>query len=348
MGNSWQALDTQSLSPLACSVLGCPFIMSLASIRSLVQDDLDAADQFIYQELNSDIPLINQLVEYIVKSGGKRIRPLVAILTAKALDPCPQKHIDLAVAIELIHTATLLHDDVVDNSTLRRGNQTANAIWGNEASVLVGDFLYTRAFQIAVRLKNLDILNLFVNATNLIAEGEILQLLNAHNPNTTEEAYYEVIKRKTARLFELATQCSTALSSYTDDQMKAMQVFGMQFGIAYQLIDDALDYHASSIQTGKNIGNDLAEGKPTLPLIHAIRHGSSSEATLIQNALKKGSTENFAEIMEVIESTGGIDYTAKAAKQHAIEGQALLKQIPDSPYRKALHDLTEFVVERTF
>lgn len=323
-------------------------LMPLASIRSLVQADLDKTDHFIYKELNSDIPLINQLIEYIIKCGGKRIRPLLTLLTARALNTNSGKQVDLAVAIELIHTATLLHDDVVDNSTLRRGNQTANAIWGNEASVLVGDFLYTRAFQIAVRLQNIDILTLFVNATNLIAEGEVLQLLNAHNPETTEQAYFEVIKRKTARLFELATQCATALTPHSAAQMNAMQQYGMQLGIAYQLIDDALDYHSTKEETGKNIGNDLTEGKPTLPLIHAMRHGTPTETKLIQTALQDGSAENLSSIIGIIESTGAIEYTANAAKKHAREAQATLTYIPDSPYRKALHELSDFVVERTF
>jgi octaprenyl-diphosphate synthase len=235
--------------------------MPLHNIRSLVQSDLDAADHFIANELKSDIPFINQVVDYIIHCGGKRIRPLIVLLSAKAFSHQQNAHVDLAAAIELIHTATLLHDDVVDHSTLRRGNETTNSIWGNEASVLVGDFLYSRAFQLIVKLKNFTIMDIFSNATNLIAEGEVLQLLNCHDPHTTEQSYFEVISRKTAKLFEVASQIGTALSPYTSQQMNAMQAYGMQVGIAYQLIDDALDYQSSKEVMGKNVGNDLSEGK---------------------------------------------------------------------------------------
>jgi octaprenyl-diphosphate synthase len=322
--------------------------MSLASIRSLVQSDLEAADKFICTELQSDIPFINQLVEYIISAGGKRIRPLLVLLTAKACDHQHAQHIDLAVAIELIHTATLLHDDVVDSSELRRGHETANTIWGNEASVLVGDFLYSRAFQLIVKLKNLEILQIFADATNIIAEGEILQLLNCHDPDTTEEAYFEVIRRKTAKLFEVATQTGAALSAYTPQQMIAMQHYGMQLGIAYQLIDDALDYRANAAEMGKNIGNDLAEGKPTLPLIHALRKGTAAEVKLIRSAIKTGSHKKLDSIISIIESTGAIEYTAQTAKHHAQQAQSTLTHIPESPYRQALSDLAEFVVERSY
>lgn len=322
--------------------------MPLDSIRSLVQSDLEAADNFICTELRSEIPFINQLIGYILHAGGKRIRPLVALLTARAFNHQHKHHIDLAAAIELIHTATLLHDDVVDSSSLRRGHETANHIWGNEASVLVGDFLYSRAFQLIVKLKNLDVLTIFSDATNIIAEGEVLQLLNCHNPDTTELSYYEVIQRKTAKLFEVAAQTGTALSTYTTHQMNAMQDYGKQLGIAYQLIDDALDYHSSAEEMGKNIGNDLSEGKPTLPLIHALRHGSAAEIALIRSAIETGSSEHLQSIIAIIESTGAIEYTANAAKEHALKAQATLVHIPESPYRKALHDLTEFVVERSY
>lgn len=322
--------------------------MPLQSIQALVQSDLEETNKFICTELKSDIPLINQLVEYILTSGGKRVRPLLVLLTARAFNHQDKKQIDLAAAIELIHTATLLHDDVVDNSSLRRGHQTANSLWGNEASVLVGDFLYSRAFQLIVKLQNLEILNIFSDATNLIAEGEVLQLMNCRNPDTTEESYFEVIRRKTAKLFEVSTKISTALTTYSSNQMAAMQNYGLNLGIAYQLIDDALDYNASAEQIGKNIGNDLSEGKPTLPLIHAMRKGSKSEIALIRDAITNGNTENLESIIAIIESTGAIDYTANAAKQHALQANALLKNIPESPYRKALHDLAEFVVERSY
>jgi octaprenyl-diphosphate synthase len=310
-----------------------------------VQVDLEATDQFICSALKSDIPFINQVIEYILKCGGKRIRPLLVLLSANAFQHKKDQHIHLAAAIELIHTATLLHDDVVDNSSMRRGKETANTLWGNEASVLVGDFLYSRAFQLIVKLEHIPILNIFSNATNIIAEGEVLQLLNCHNPHTTEEAYFEVIARKTAKLFEVATQTGAALSTATGKHLNAMQYYGSHLGIAYQLIDDALDY---AEDTGKNMGNDLAEGKPTLPIIHALRKGTSAEVSLLQKAIKEGSRENLSDIMEIIESTGAIEYTAVAAKNHAEKARKMLLDIPESPYRGALKTLAEFVVERNF
>ena len=322
--------------------------MPLQSIRSLVQSDLLATDRFICTELKSDIPFINQLLEYILSAGGKRIRPLIVLLAARTFNHQKEQHIDLAAAIELIHTATLLHDDVVDNSTLRRGHETANALWGNEASVLVGDFLYSRAFQLIVRLGHLPILNIFADATNIIAEGEVLQLLNCHNPDTTEEAYYEVIQRKTAKLFAVAAETGAALATDNKAHWAAMKEYGLNLGIAYQLIDDALDYNTTSKEMGKNSGNDLREGKPTLPLIHALRQAKKSETDLIRQAIKTGSTENLSSIIEIIESTGAIEYTAQAAKQHALKASKLLSDFPDSPYRDALQTLAEFVVERTY
>ncbi|EKD55378.1 MAG: hypothetical protein ACD_60C00012G0003 [uncultured bacterium] len=322
--------------------------MSLELIRSPVQADLTATDKFICSELSSDVPFINQLVDYILTCGGKRIRPLIVLLTARALEHQGQQHIDLAAAIELIHTATLLHDDVVDSSALRRGNQTANHIWGNESSVLVGDFLYSRAFQLIVKLQNLEIMTIFSNATNLIAEGEVSQLINRHNPDTTEQLYYNIIQRKTAKLFEVASQIGAALCHYHPNQMAAMQKYGLSLGTAYQLIDDAMDYCSSANEMGKNRGDDLAEGKPTLPLIHALRLGKPAEVKLIRKAIKTGSTKNLDSILAIIESTRAIEYTANAAKLHAEEAMESLTQIPESPYRKSLQDLAEFVVARNY
>jgi len=321
--------------------------MPLELIRSLVQTDLTETDQFISRELKSDIPLINQLVKYILTCGGKRIRPLLVLLSARAFQHEKQRHVELAAAIELIHTATLLHDDVVDSSTLRRGHETANSIWGNEASVLVGDFLYSRAFQLIVKLQHLPILNIFSNATNLIAEGEVLQLINCHNPDTTEASYFEVITRKTAKLFEVATQAGAALSTENTAYLTAMQQYGLNLGIAYQLIDDVLDYSASAEQTGKNMGNDLAEGKPTLPLIYALTQGATHEVSLLRRAIETGSATELTTIVKIIESTGAIEYTANAAKQYAKQARDVLTLIPESPYRQALHTLAGFVVERS-
>jgi octaprenyl-diphosphate synthase len=322
--------------------------MALESIRSLVQSDLEAADRFISTELRSDIPLINDLVDYIITCGGKRVRPLVVLLSARAFNHENAEHIHLAAAIELIHTATLLHDDVVDSSDLRRGRNTAHTIWGNEASVLVGDFLYSRAFQLIVKLKNLEILDIFASATNIIAEGEVLQLINCRNPDTTEQSYFEVIQRKTAKLFEVASKIGTALSNYTVQQMAAMQQYGMQLGIAYQLIDDALDYSSSADEMGKNIGDDLAEGKPTLPLIYAMKKGTPAEIALIRSAIETGSNEKLQDILAIIESTRAIEYTATAAKDYAQQANSILSHIPDSPYRTALRNLADFVVERNY
>lgn len=322
--------------------------MPLESIRSLVRTDLTETDRFITNELRSDIPFINELVAYILSAGGKRIRPLLVLLAARALDHQKQQHIELASAIELIHTATLLHDDVVDSSNLRRGHETANAIWGNEASVLVGDFLYSRAFQLIVKLQHLPILSIFSNATNIIAEGEVLQLLNCHNPDTTEASYFDVIIRKTAKLFEVATQAGAALCTDNTDYISAMQHYGLNLGIAYQLIDDALDYSASAEQTGKNMGNDITEGKPTLPLIYALTQSTTQEVNLLRSAIETGSTTELATIVKIIESTGAIEYTANAAKKHAKQACDALNCLPESPYREALHRLANFVVERRY
>jgi len=322
--------------------------MPLDSIRSLVQTDLDATDRFITTELQSHIPLINQMVQYILNCGGKRIRPLLVLLSARACNHNAKQHIDPAAAIELIHTATLLHDDVVDSSTLRRGHDTAHTIWGNEASVLVGDFLYSRAFQLIVKLQNLTVMNIFSDATNLIAEGEILQLVNCNDPDTTEASYYEVIQRKTGKLFEVGSQLGPAISSASPAACDGLQEYGMNLGIAYQLIDDALDYNASAEQMGKNVGNDLAEGKPTLPLIHALREGTTAEVALIRKAIETGSTDQLDAILAIIESTKAIEYTADAAKKHAYKANLALKHVPESPYRQALHDLSEFVVARSY
>jgi len=321
--------------------------MPLESIRSLLQPDLAATDKLMTGTL-SEIPLIQQLTQHIFAAGGKRIRPLLTLLTANAFGHIDQQHISLAAAIELIHTATLLHDDVVDNSTLRRGNQTANGIWGNEASVLVGDYLYSRAFQLVVALKNQEILGIFAEATNLIAEGEIMQLANCHDPDITEEAYYDVIQRKTAKLFEVAAHTGAVLTNPTSDQTAAIKHYGISLGTAYQLIDDAMDYHSSASEMGKNTGDDLADGKPTLPLIHALRHAPSSEADILRDAIRTGSRENLDAILGVIESTGAIKYTAAAAEKQIQQALASLTIIPNSPYRQGLHDLAQFVIARTY
>ncbi|MDX1901115.1 MAG: polyprenyl synthetase family protein [Gammaproteobacteria bacterium] len=323
--------------------------MPLESIRTLVQADLDATDQFISGELLSDIPLINKLTKHIFSAGGKRIRPMLALLSANTFgQPHQQQHIFLAAAIELIHTATLLHDDVVDSSTLRRGNQTANDIWGNEASVLVGDFLYSRAFQLVVGLKNFDIIDIFAAATHLMAEGEVMQLANCHDPDVTEESYYDVIHRKTAKLFEIASHAGALLSQPAQTQTEAIKTYGIALGTAYQLIDDAMDYHSSTNEMGKNTGDDLAEGKPTLPLIYAMQNATTADTKILREAICTGSRKNLKAILSIIESTGAIQYTAAAAKKQAQQAIESLSVIPESPYRQALTHLAEFVVSRTY
>lgn len=322
--------------------------MSLESIRGLVSNDLEATNQFIITQLESKIPLIREILEYVLSCGGKRVRPMILLLSARALATKSDKHIDLAAVIELIHTATLLHDDVVDGSTLRRGNQTAHTIWGNEASVLVGDFLYSRAFQLVVGLKHERVLDIFSQSTHYIAEGEILQLMNCKNADTTEAFYYDIIQRKTAKLFEVAAELGALLSTDNEDQIRAMHDYGLNLGLAYQLIDDALDYNQSADETGKNVGQDIADGKTTLPLIHAMRKSKGTDLELLRRSIQNGSSENLSDILGIIESTDAIKYTADAARQHAIKAKQALAPIAQSPYRKALEDMSDFVVERTY
>jgi len=322
--------------------------MALEAARQLVQTELEATDKFIISQLQSEITLINQMVEYILKCGGKRIRPLILLLSAKAFNHSAEHPIHLAAVIELIHTATLLHDDVVDNASLRRGQKTANILWGNEASVLVGDFLYSRAFQVVVNLRCQSVLDIFAQATHFMAEGEILQLVHAHNPDTTEATYFEVIQRKTAKLFAVAAELGVAMLNRSEQEQKLMRGYGLDLGLAYQLIDDVLDYSESPEITGKNVGNDIAEGKMTLLMIHALRKGSKAEIALLRKAIESGETERVEDLIEIIESTGAIEYTAQLARQYAHKAGSALLQIPASPYRQALQDLAEFVIQRSY
>lgn len=322
--------------------------MSLEAIRDLISEDLKATDQFIVSHFESNIPLLKQIAEYVIMCGGKRIRPIVLLLSVRALNPKMNKHIDLAAVIELVHTATILHDDVVDSSTLRRGHKTANAIWGNQACVLVGDFLYSRAFQILSSSKNISGIACVTNATHFLAEGEILQMVNRNNPDTTEEFYFEIILRKTAKLFEIASHLGALLSSNSENEVAALRDYGTYLGLAYQLIDDVLDYSQSADQTGKNVGQDITEGKTTLPLIHAMRKSSGATLELLREAIKTGSNEKLPAILGIIESTDAIKYTADAAKHHAMKAKKSLSNIASNPYRKALEDLADFVVERTY
>ncbi len=322
--------------------------MDLAFIQEMLAEDMAAVDSLIRQRLQSHVALINRMSYHIISSGGKRLRPLLLLLTARTFNCQQPRRIDLAAVIEFIHSATLLHVHVVDDSKLRRGQETANAIWGNEASVLVGDFLYSRAFEMMVSVGSMRVMDILSRATNAIAEGEVLQLLNCNDADTTEESYLQVIRCKTAKLFEAATQLGAIISGCDEAQEQALKAYGMHLGTAFQLIDDALDYGASPQEMGKNIGDDLAEGKPTLPLIYAIRNGSPAQSQIIRHAIENGGLENIDAVREAIEATGAIAYTAHAAQGEADKAAAALRAVPPSPYKDALLALTEFSVTRTY
>lgn len=320
--------------------------MDLEAIHLLVEQDMQAVNQHILECLQSKVVLINQLGGYIVGGGGKRLRPLMALLSAKACGYQGQKHLSLAAIVELIHTATLLHDDVVDDSKLRRNRETANAIWGNEATILVGDFLYTRAFEMMVELNSMPIMGIMARATNTIAEGEVLQLLSCHDPDTTEARYMEVIHSKTAKLFEAATRIGAILSGASEEIIMAIAAYGMHTGTAFQLIDDVLDYRASPEIMGKNIGDDLSEGKPTLPLIYAMRVGNKKQCHVIRESIEHGGLDNIDTVLAAIASTGALDYTESVARDEAEKARNQLIAIPDSVYKEALIGLTYTAVER--
>lgn len=322
--------------------------MDIQSIYSLIKDDMSAVDSMIQFRLQSDVVLINQLGHYIINSGGKRLRPALAILCARACGYQGQNHINLATIIEFIHTATLLHDDVVDNSDMRRGRETANSLWGNEASVLVGDFLYTRSFEMMVEMESMRLMKVLSHTTNVIAEGEVLQLLNCNDADTTEERYLEVIHHKTAKLFEAAGLLGAVISESSADVEQAMTSYAMHLGSAFQLVDDLLDYSESSETIGKNIGDDLAEGKPTLPLIFAMQNGTEQQALIIREAIENGQRDKINEIIEIIESTGAIDYTSKAAENEVAQAKQALAILSDSPYKEALTSLADYSISRKF
>lgn len=321
--------------------------MKLETINQLANDDMLAVNQLIQNQVNSDVTLINQLGFYIVNSGGKRLRPLLTVLAARALDTKDNQHHTLAAIIEFIHTATLLHDDVVDESTMRRGRETANAVFGNQASVLVGDFLYTRSFQMMVSLKQMRVMQILSDATNVIAEGEVLQLMNCNDPETSEESYMQVIYSKTARLFEAATLLAAVLTEQSVEIELAMQDYGKYLGTAFQLVDDILDYAADAETMGKNAGDDLAEGKPTLPLLYAMWHGNSAQSTQIREAIETGNgMQHFADIMSTMHQTGALDYTKKQALNASEKAVQALIPLPESEYKQALIGLAHIAVER--
>ncbi|MHB1567303.1 MAG: polyprenyl synthetase family protein [Acidiferrobacter sp.] len=319
--------------------------MAIDAIYALIGAERRAVDREIERRLDSDIVLINQLGRYIIQSGGKRLRPALLLLASKAFQYTGADHITLAAVIEFIHTATLLHDDVVDGSAMRRGRASANAVFGNEASVLVGDFLYSRAFEMMVGVRNLRVMEILARATNTIAEGEVLQLINCHDPNLEEAQYLAVIRSKTAKLFEAAAELGAVLGGAADTAAM-MATYGRHLGTAFQLIDDALDYGAANTHLGKNIGDDLAEGKTTLPLIHVLRTGSIAEQTVVRTALEQGGLDHIDAVVAAIESTGAIAYTARRAEGEADLARQALGPLPDSPYKEALLGLAYFSVHR--
>ena len=315
-------------------------------VAALATDDMDAVNRLISNSLESDVALVSQVSEYIVMAGGKRLRPLIVLLAARALGYEGEQHVRAATIIEFIHTATLLHDDVVDSSERRRGQDSANTVFGNQASVLVGDFLYSRSFQMMVDIGDMRVMQILADATNTIAAGEVQQLMNVHDPDTTEDDYQQVIYRKTARLFEAGAQIAAVLAGRDENVEAAMVSYGQNLGTAFQLVDDALDYDASAEELGKNLGDDLAEGKPTLPLIYAMRKGNDAQRDLIRSAIVAGGRDHMNEIQEIIQATGALEYTARRARDAADAAIAVLADLPDNKYRQALISLAEFSIQR--
>jgi octaprenyl-diphosphate synthase len=327
--------------------------MTLDEIRALVGADMTAVDRTIRSRLNSAVPLVEQVADHIVAGGGKRLRPLVVVLAAHASAPGggtgvlqDNRHLDAAAFIEFIHTATLLHDDVVDHSSKRRGRDTANSLFGNEASVLVGDFVYSRAFQIMAATGSQRVIEIMADATNVIAEGEVLQLMNAHDPDTSEQRYIEVIHRKTARLFEAGAEVAAVLSGASPQIQQALASYGRYLGAAFQLIDDVLDYRSDPATRGKNLGEDLAEGKPTLPLIHALRSLAGADVQLLRSAVENPVEADMAAVIALIDRSGGIEYTRALAQAEAARARAALDVLAPTPWRDGLAALADVAVDR--
>lgn len=316
------------------------------SVVALTRVDMQAVDRLISASLQSDVALVSQVSKYIVMSGGKRLRPVIVLLASRALGYEGEQHIRAAAIVEFIHTATLLHDDVVDSSARRRGQDSANMVFGNQASVLVGDFLYSRAFQMMVDIQSMRVMQILADATNTIAAGEVMQLMSVHDPDTTEESYRQVIYRKTARLFEAGAQIAAVLAERDQADEDAMILYGQHLGTAFQLVDDALDFNASADELGKNLGDDLAEGKATLPLIYAMQEGTADEKELIRKAILDGGLDQLENIQAIIESTGALQYTAARAQEAADSAVAALVDIPDSDYKQALITIADLSVQR--
>lgn len=326
------------------SITICP--MEITQAQKLIQTDLKAVDEIIHEHLHSVVPLAEEIAEYIINSGGKRIRPTLVLLSAKAFGYSGQAHLQLAAIIEMLHTATLLHDDVIDDSKLRRGRKTANAVWGNQASVLVGDLLHARSFQLIAEMDHPTITDILACATSVIVEGELLQLIHCHDPLTSEQTYLEIIQHKTGKLFEVATHVGPVLADRTLEECEAMACYGRNLGAAFQIIDDALDYEGDATVTGKNIGDDLAEGKPTLPLIYILQHGSTAEKAIIKSALQKPEHADIATIQQILLDNHAIDYTKQRAEQFIKGAKLSLESIAESEYRIILNDLANIALHR--
>jgi octaprenyl-diphosphate synthase len=316
--------------------------------QNLLQQDMAEVDRVIRARLHSEVALVRQVSEYIIHSGGKRLRPALVVLTANSLGYQGHEHHELAAVVEFIHTATLLHDDVVDTSDMRRGRETANALFGNAASVLVGDFLYSRAFQMMVSVKSMRVMEVLSEATNVIAEGEVLQLMNCNDPDIDEAAYLQVIRYKTAKLFEAAARLGGIVNHADEATEAGLGRYGMHLGTAFQIVDDVLDYSGDSEVIGKNVGDDLAEGKPTLPLLFAMKHGDSEEAALIRNAIQNGDNSHFQEILAIVRRTGALEHAQRQAQAEADLAMAAIAHLPDSQYKDALLELPAFAVSREF
>jgi octaprenyl-diphosphate synthase len=315
-------------------------------IHQVVAEDFAALNSKVISQLHSEVPLIESIGHYIIEAGGKRMRPVLVLLCARALGYRGQQHIDLATVIEFLHTATLLHDDVVDMSEMRRGRPTANVRWDNPSSVLVGDFIYSRAFQLLVQIGNMQIMDVMATTTNRISEGEVLQLVHQHNPATTEASYMEVIRNKTAILFAAACSSAAILAGAPAEVQKQLHTFGLEVGMAFQLIDDVLDYSGDSAELGKNVGDDLAEGKPTLPLIYAMLHGPATDSTLIANAIRDGGLEHLQEIIAIVKKSGALDYTRQVAQQRITLARKGVELLPDSRFRAGLEQVAEAALHR--
>jgi octaprenyl-diphosphate synthase len=320
--------------------------VSLEQLNSLIGDDMSAVDRVIHDRLHSDVVLVRQVAEYLVNSGGKRLRPAVLLLTAKAAGYTGTHHHDLAAVVEFIHTATLLHDDVVDESALRRGRSTANAAFGNAASVLVGDFLYSRAFQMMVSVGSMRVMEILSEATNVIAEGEVLQLMNCHDADVDVERYLQVIRYKTAKLFEASARLGGVLGGVSEDMEQGFAEYGMHLGTAFQLVDDVLDYSGDEQETGKHLGDDLAEGKPTLPLIYVMENGTPEQAQAVRLAIETGGRDALPVVIEAVRSTGALDYTLAQARLEAGRANAAISALSSSHFKDALLQLSAFAVER--